>query len=497
MTRFLSFLIVALCISNLSAQPGSSSGFRISHFCNSRLEKIDTGRDSSLKIRTFALDHGEIQEETFGTSFLRPATGSIYDPNTNNESIQRLVIIYKNDTMIIDFTGICKFMPDGDGGGFMAYRNMDSLVIQRGYFRYFLDKNQWDQPTPGLTPSNKNRLISGGALEYRNSADLSFLTEDKLPVIYFLRHAGHYIQNKQPDSALADIFKGIKKNNGTKNCETLMLLSEAYALKQEYDTAITYATAAINCNNLGGIIYNEGIYRHRINLYIRTGHLDKALLDYDSVVAISGDKQSAEIDRVKFETEYLKNYKDAIERLRDEIDKSQTDALSLYPNPALYFNLAMAEYRSGAEEQAFNDWVKAMEGSYSRQFLTIHFDSLIKQHSGVAQLYLARAIARYNNPDNLHIEQDLTNISNDLNKAEQLDRSDFRINYYRAMAFRGKKMDNRALQEINIAIAKNPDDPRCYLYRYWIKDALKDKSEYEDMTKYKMLIKTWDFKKQR
>ncbi|NII28546.1 hypothetical protein HB364_25915 [Pseudoflavitalea sp. X16] len=531
--------LLLLFTGQLYGQPGGGGGLIINNLYNDKLDKIDLLTDTSLKIRTFILAGEKIYQETFlypkllkgyskaringrASGFSLPSTADI-DENSYSDagSNQRMYIIYKKDTMMIDMIGIM-----GQNG--MGFRDgIDSLVIQRGYFKYYRSKQDSNTYTNegghdrnsallrnGLTLYTVKQLPANGYLEYQPGIDLSFLSDKDLPASYYLKRATYYLQNNQPEPAFADIEKGIEKNNGTKNCEILYLLSSAYTQTLEYEKAIENISLAINCKTYKwqedweSKVQN---YRTRIELFIKLGKYDKALADYSTMCAVSKGSTNANIDRANFKMKYLKDYKGAIDDLKTTIEEIPDNHLNDRPQGVseycdTYFTLARAEYLDGDKKSAFRHWLKAEEFGYnhsSADHPVIHFDSIISQHPKAPELYLARALAHFHRGPYLGWGDDTKNCFNNaldnINKAEELGLKDYRINMYRASVFNQLKKYNEAMKEIDRAIAKNNTDPRCFLVRYEIRDNLGQTkwgdSNDTDIKRYRMLSEHWEWEK--
>ncbi len=529
------FLFLLLCTTQLFAQPGEERAcLSFNKIYDKNLNSIDVFSDTALQIRTFTLIKDKIYEETFMLEALlkmepnSDADGSFIlctSPVNTNDYIafypnQRMFLVYKNDTMVIDFIEI--------------HDKMDSLVIQKGYFKYsWPEKYKYDRNAQsfynGLSPYTVKQMLDKGYIEYDPNTDCSFLAEQNLPASYFIMRAEHYLQYEQPNPALTDLHKAIQKNNGYKSYEILHLLCDAYTQTAEYEKAIENISAAMNCNTsevyyhsnnevFNYIIFendktienNKRIedYETRINLFIKLKMYDNALKDYDTIYAISISKTSIIVDRANFKIKFLKAYKSAISDLKITIDAMPADYLcesftAWSPYYNTYFTLAMAEYYNGDKKRAFRHWLIAEELGYVGSNEVIHFDSLITKNPKIPELYLARSLARYKSPSYLDWDVDRKKIFNDalndINKAKELGIKDYRINMYRAFILKVLEKYDEALVEINNAILKNNSDPRCFLIRYEIRQYLRQTKYGDnndmDLQQYKIAAKKWRWEK--
>lgn len=515
----------------LLAQPGGGGGLIISGFYNTRLGRINMLTDHSLQIRTFLLAGAEIYQETFlyqtllkqksKTEMTLTAPGFDLPPATDihdrrGTSDQRMYIVFEQDTMIVDFIGI----PGANGAG---YRDrMDSLVIQKGYFKYYRTGKEGKSPVAeddernrkltgtGLTLYTAAALSSQGYIEYNPSVDLSFLADKNLPVSYFLGRAAYYLQNDQTGLAFADIEHGMGKNNGHKNCAIYYLLCDAYDKTAQYEKAIEHISMAMDCKSyIREEDWESRVIncRTRIALFIKLEQYEQALNDYNALCDISKFKTRATLERAAFKMKYLKDYKNAIHDLRAITDTIPVDHLSDRPQgwseySDTYFALALAEYLNGEQQSAFRHWLKAEEFGYSESGsdeAVIHFDSIINRNPEIPALYLCRALAQFRRSPyfggGAATRKCFDHALNDISKAEASGMKDYRVNMYRASVLNQIKQYRNALKEVNRAIVKNGNDPRCFLIRYYIRNNLgQAQSGYDDDTdvkQYKILSQHW------
>jgi tetratricopeptide (TPR) repeat protein len=523
------FMLLLSC--SVVAQPGGGGGLQIQGLYSQNLEPINLLTDSSLKIRTFLLFDNKIYQETFiyqtflnkkGEAYINSRTlGFGLPPATalldgRIELDQRMYVTYKTDTMIVDFINI-----EGENGA-GYFDHMDSLVIQKGYFKFYRLKKQQNSIyddydyeshdknsaflTKGLTFYTAVPLLKEGYLERSSNIDVSFLQEKNFPVFYFIKRADYYLRTDKIELALLDLTNAVEKNNGVKNCEILFLLCTAYANMNDFEKAVESITEAMDCKRDSWSSDTDNNYYTRIGLFIRLGNLDKALEDYNTLCKISVNQLRVKIDRAYFKMQYLKNFKGAISDLRAIINKIPTDHLHDRPRGTseycdIYFTLGSAEYANGEKRIAFKHWLKAEEfgyGNTSSDYAVVHFDSIIKRNPGSPELFLARGLAHFRRGPyeggGDATKKSYTNSLKDIDKAEQLGLKDFRINMYRASVLNQLKKYEEALKEIDIAISKNNTDPRCLMTRFYIRRNLglvSNDQDDEDMKRYKSLSQKW------
>ena len=528
-TPLLCMLSSLLFTTRLWAQPGGGGGLYIGGLYSSQSDSICILTDPSLHIRTFLLKDDNIYKETFlyqdllkknehhwyQGGFKLPPKRELGE-EAYRESDQRMYIVYRKDTMIIDFIGV----NGGNAMGLVDY--MDSLAIQKGYFTCYVTRkegNSYVRPDyednfmlfkNSLTTSNVPNLICRSRLVYNPNIDLAFLREENLPASFYYKRANWYLQKDQVELAFPDIQTGVKKNNDTIDQEAAGLFCAAYTKTKQYDKAIDIITTAIKNN--GKVLEEKqkaqiDNYRTRIELYIQVKEYGKALADYNKVVALSStDKEVPLMDRAYFMLDYLHDYMGVISEVRASINAIAPNHLSDRPQGHSeyceeYFLLALAEYRAGEKAAAWKHWLKAEEFGYgqtSGDYAVIHFDSIIRMNATVPELYLARGLAHYKRGAYLGWGRETDSVFNnalqDINKAAALGMKDYRINMYRATVLKLLKKNRDALKEVNLAIAKNNNDPRCFLLRFEIRANLgqtKPGGVDADIKKYQELSNQW------
>ncbi len=537
--RSLSILILLFTsFSILYSQPGGGGGLYIQHLFGSDFRRIDLLSDTNIiYIRTFLLHNNNLHHETFVYQDLRSSHfryGSRYEskdglylpPNhefvhqeyNDYASDQRILIILSGDTMLIDFVGIT----GENGGGFVD--SMDSLVFQKGHYIYYrrkpdkldqsYEKRQHDRSIlkKGFTPYTYSVLSAAGYISSKKITDLSFLIDKNFPSSYYFHLARYLLQKNAIDTVLKVIDKGLEKNNNEKNCEIIFLYTDAYKATNQIEKAIASISEGMNCKRYEWGEDSKAVnLSERAELYVLQKQYEKALADYNAMVMSSKNKLRANIKRAEFKIKYLKDYKGAVNDLKNDIEaipedhnRNQPNVISYYDET--YFALGLAHYYNKEYTEAFTCWLKAMQCGYaqtSADYALLHFDSIIKAHPAVAENYLSRAIANYKRGPYLgwgdETKEVFQKALNDINKAEEVGMKDYRINLYRAMVLNVLKKHTEALLEINEAIKKNVSDPVNYLTRYNIRRDLGqtkwgDKTD-ADWVRFQELSKTWRFEK--
>lgn len=521
--KSLFMIIFALTMIRAMAQPGEGGGgIKILHVYDRNLKEINLMSDTNIRIRTYSIDAryqeffiwpqaatGFQRMRGDSVEYLLPRGNRAYEKMTNATN-DRLFIFYKEDTMVADIMGIIGVNMA------QAVDVMDSLVIQRGYFRYQCnDLYDTRVLSSGLTPHTKDMRASPGTIYYSDSLPPLPVTDDRQPANYFLKRARYFLKYKRPQYALTDIYTAIQRSNGDKDCETLFLLADAYTAIARYDSAIKYMSDAINKDCRDEWQYHREYvnpkYQHeydqankydlRIPLLIAAGEYKRALLDHDSIALMSKDKLVAGLRRAEYRINYLIDYEGAIRDLKEVIeivppnpDKSEKPKWMYYGNA--YFALATAEYGKGSKKAAYQHWLKAMSDGmgYTREDLTAHFDSLIRKDGSSPELYMCRALARLRGGDCK--EECLVKYIHDADSAEQKGMRDARINYCRGIGLNMQQKYTEAIEEVNRGIQKEPGNPINYRLRSTIKWLIGDKEGNKaDYAIYEELHKKTVFEK--
>lgn len=521
MKVYLLFIIAFLTL-NIWAQPGGGGGLIIGGYYNGDLREI-TPYDTSLHVRLFILTdtslNSKITQELYDTKYFLPPAYRISERYNGDEFVnERLLLTYLQDTMLIDFLGIIP----GNGAGAKGY--LDSVIFKKGYFRYFLQKRN---------EGNVNFIK-----HYKN-INANFLLEKNLPATFYLHKGEYNFLKKKFELALADVNKSIEMGLLTNDKdEAILYLCKVNSELGNLDKAIANISELISLHStkqfyekINGLDILKDNYHTRIELFIKNNQLNKALIDYDSIVSISNyylefsnEKgyylsynpmyyMNENIERAIFKMKYLKDSKGAVIDLKQFISKIPNKPKNESPQGVsdfnnTYFVLALAEYNVGDLKSAFKHWLRAEELWYGYQNnsndIIVHYDTLIKKHPRVPELYLSRGIAYYikgaafngGGSSQICYEKSLE----DLKKTEALGLTDFRIDLYRALVFYMQKKYNEALEQINISISKNDNDPRVFITRYWIRDKLGEvkggnNKNDKDWNQYMNLMKNWKFEK--
>jgi tetratricopeptide (TPR) repeat protein len=512
MSRFLFLFLFYNTL--LTAQPGGGGGLCIKHFYDKKGREIDIFTDKNFEIRSFVLKKNRILYESAIFETQQNAYKALQKQNPNaakgkhdfcllseieglepddRENDQRLYIRYKDGPMILDLLNI-----RGENG-MGSHDEMDSVVIEVGHFRYdrnvetrYLrqekDKNFRKMIQNGLTPSTKKILSETKILEIEKKLDTEFLAEKNLPASYFVHQARSFLKNKTPKPAFEALQQAIFKNKNVKDCPISLLLCEYYTQIADYNAAIAQITDGLTCK-IGKYADAETNYRTRINLYLKTGQYAAALADYNTMLDRSDEPFYILMERNDFKMRYTKDYlgaandmKKLLKELKEE-DEGKEDYIG-FSRP--YYALAQAEYRMGNRTEATTHFLRAMECGLGRTNggteIVAQLDTIIQQYSA-AELFVARGLAHHGRAQYLGWgEATMTAFAQailDFDRAEQLGFADYRLNWFRAQSLSESKKHAAALNEINIAIQKNPNAAACYGLRYSIRQQL-GQSRYGD-----------------
>lgn len=523
--RITNLFVFIFCFSGLtkvvSAQPGGGGGLVISNLFNRELNKIEL-TDSLLTIRGFVMksdsryskvyyeNYGIVNNRRYGYDgiYLPPDYNNYLTGNNFDNDNQRLLIIYKADTMMIDFSGIM----NENGAGFSD--SMDSIVIQKGHYRHIrnpykgngnlYERKHMELLRYGITPNTIKELKRQKWMVEQEKIDLSFLKEKHLPAFFILQRGKNFVSQKNYEKAIDDMLRVLKMSNKSSVVkEALHELSDLYSVSNP-------ALALKYLNKLLRKEKNESLYKDRIDLYIKTNQLQKALRDYDKLAGM-GNHYLNNNQRAIFKADYLKDFDGATNDLMKIINSIHEDHLSGCPDcqseyGSTYFTLGLVEYKKNDFKNAFSHLLKAMEIGYEAQSsdrIVVCFDSLIDQHPNAEELYFARAIAVYKRAPfagswALSVPY-YTNALNDLIKAENFGYNKPYISIFHASLLLQLKREHEALEKINSAIEKNNNDPRAYQVRYEIRGKLGQTiwgdTTDKDWVTFSELGKSWKFDK--
>ncbi len=549
----LSYIIVAaalcvLAISDVHTQPGGGGGLVIGGLYDSSLNRIDVA-DPSLSIRFFRLADSSFRAEfdrelysgdpeleipngywslstlSYSTqllagnillSYRKLRSGVQTSLDCSN---QRVVLIYRADTMVVDVAGV---WPENPSGG-VDY--MDSLVFHHGYFWLNRNPPSYRAALPnieerrnllqrGVTTSTLPTLSILGLARYDSNVGLLFVDTAALPATFYLARGEHRIHEKQYSRAIADLEHSLQAGlQRLDSVEALSLLYKAYAQNGDTTNALRTLSALIDVERREPQVdyfnYPQHLisfYHTRIALSISNGDFQRALSDYDSIISASTPayRPYHKIARAEFQINSLHDCagpaKD-LNVLSDEIrlDTAHDMASRLHQYGAVCFLLGSALHCSHEYPSAYRYWLQAMElngGGPPTMHFVVHFDSLLQHHPDVPELYLSRGVAYLKSAPYLEqTTEGLRNALADFTNAERTGITDYRVNWYRAEALVGLKDYNAALAQVNTAIEKNDAHPKLYALRYEIRQNLNrvkpgDKSD-PDLLQHNLLYKDW------
>lgn len=507
-TEKLLFTFYLICTCSIGhAQPGGGGGLAIKSIHDA--QRIPLKKEEISIIRTFVMVHGqELLYENYpddpststgrrygyvnGLSFVflppfKDASGRL----KNEDVVQRVMINYQSQWMMIDFANIT-----GESGAGNV-DTMDSLVFQPGYFLLDRQKKskrnsdateqqlrQWLKS--GITPYTATFLSTAGCLQYSPSINLDFLSESLLPASYFLHLGQYYFQKKMYHDVFPTIrIASARNQNNMLQCEILFLLANTYEQIQDYNNAIAAITGALQCRRSRWDEEPEADnLRYRAELYTKAGRLEEALQDYDKIINLTSDKFTAQKERLEFLVYEKKDLSLAINDLQKLIDSRKEEhyeeAMGFRSEySTIYLLMAEALYGNNLQKEAWPYFLKAEQTGYnfSSSYQPIdRFDELIAKHPGIPELYLSRALALYQRAPYLgwgdstrhHFERAL----DDLNAAETFGYKNHLLYVYRANILNQNKQYLEALKTINKAIKKKNDHLYSYIVRYQIRSNL-------------------------
>lgn len=505
---FIRLVVVFILIyTRLVAQPGGGGGLLIHSLESSDGKKISDLLDNSLKIKAFNLNDGQIIEEAHVdigknrySNYSDGLKNSIYiKPPLFNTACregclgQRLLVIYKKDTMIADFFGVLDENPEG------LPDKLKNLVVKKGNCFYTKINQKKELNADGF---------SNWKLKTCYELDISLITEEKnFSNVYFKNEAQKLFWKKDFKSALRQINRYIDKVDA-KEYETLVLLSDIYNGLEKYDEAIECVSKAIEMYKIG---YGGEAYKKRTMLWIKIGAFDKVMEDYNSLLKITEEPLIVWENLAWFKMRYLKDYTGLIKDMKSIIDLIPDNYLKDCPNcvskhAGIYFALGNAYLHNGELELAAKYILKAVEMGYTRHAepdlgkdsLRSYFNSLVNENKKAPEFYMARAIS---NIDNVSSEGKTTydKVMGDIDMAERHGLTGNRVNRYRAEFFKLNHQYREAIMEADIAIKKDSTDFECYLIRYKCREQLQESKwndKYDhDILKYEALKKDWKFEK--
>lgn len=242
------FFLMLLLNFHSYAQPGGGGGLSIQDIYTRQLQKIDLEKDTLLNMRFFIMKDDKVYEESYEPGFnkfdkqkylsrLFRSRNPKYNGRYDKEFYKRIYLTYKQDTMVIDLIN----MRGSNGAGYSD--SMDSIVVQNGYFKYFLNPDSdrisglySERDREGfyhkrLTLASKKKYIRDGYIEFTDKIDLSFLKEEDMPANFFFNRANFYYSKGKFREALNDLNQGLKINNNQKDSEVLDLIHKLHSIK--------------------------------------------------------------------------------------------------------------------------------------------------------------------------------------------------------------------------------------------------------------------------
>ena len=515
MNKILRFLVLIFSVYNVNAQPGGGGGLTIKNLYDNYLNAIDL-KSPGLKIRNFVLNGNSVREELydFRPLHLEPSKWNYYTGREQPNSDQRLLIQFNGETMIVDLINIMQ----ENGMGISDY--MDSLVFSRGHFKVITNlpnnkrTGKWQTNAAllnnGITPFTIAALEEPGWIKFSNEVDQQFLYENNLSAHFILKRGVNDFRKGKYNSAITDIERALSNGLSTgEKEEALATLSSCYSKVYDYYKALQLINEIIESRTVVDNYRLMNYYKARIEIYTAMKNYDLALSDYDYIITSTNEHQLAFIaEKAEYKKKYLSDCFSSIQDFERTVNDIPSNHLSDRPGgwseyAETFFAFASLEYSCGYKNDAYDNWLKAMEFGYgqtSTDFAVLHFDSIIRLNPNEPRLYLSRAIAYYKRAPYLGWGDQTKAVLHksvlDIDKAESLGMSDFRINLYRAQSLNLLKMNDDALADINIAIKKNKDDPRAYSVRYRILTDLGKivwGQDHPDLIKYRELSEKWNF----
>jgi tetratricopeptide (TPR) repeat protein len=374
------------------AQPGACSGIQIGGLYTRELKSLEMN-EPSVKRRDFILDGKHVVCEIYHI----PPHESRYNIHYADVTAdRRFLISHGPDTMMVDFVGF--------GSTYFCDR-IDSLFILPGHFICHREQAKPRRITKdsidrlmqqGLTPYTLGILKGGRLITHDKKIDLSFLNETALPASFLFNRAKALILDSSYDAALGDLKYAIIKNGGEKDCETRLLLCDALMGKRRYREALDELNPALGCEFSHWT--RQNFYLKRIDVYTALKRYNDAMHDYDTLTDESRrqslfyySEKEMYLFKMRYRIKYIKDYKSII----PELEEACASGKYGYYTGQLCFELADIQFRLDQKNLAFKNWVTAFEkmGFDHRKYESYAiFDSLVKQHPKVPELYYLRAI---------------------------------------------------------------------------------------------------------
>lgn len=468
------------------AQPGGGGGLKIETIIT--WKPGDDPRARPYRLRQFCITNpvhanpGQVLFEVEGNTNYLPPASSMYNYRGTITDCRRLMLTAGNDTMLLDIIGL----PGENGAGHIE--TMDTLQLIPGHWLWYSlyfplgnnlpDPGYYEAKHRGFTAANMDALVHYGIIEQATSSPLNFLAEENLSASFLMNRADRKLREKNYSEVRKDALKALDRPCRKEDSAMLYSILSACDLADK-----NYAGAIENlsrCIDLEAIDYR---FYHRAELYALAGDTVNARKDIRSFISFSDEPELAKRGAAAFLIQNLSLCEEAEEMMHDAFySQPNTERSPWYGSLSWYneecFLLGLAQYCQGREKEAFDHWLLAMElgyGQTSSPHVAEHFDSLIRKHPGVPELYLCRAMALYkrspyNNetPGKVLLQQGY----DDTARAEELGMNDFRVYLFRAMILEQLDLNEEGLKVIERSIEIAPNELRNYRYRYALRSNL-------------------------
>jgi tetratricopeptide (TPR) repeat protein len=487
------FILLLLIPYWATSQLGGAGGLDISSLLDQSLNKISlTDSSSNLSIRVFSmLENNVVDYEIFdpitdyNSLFIPPKEGI----SNRDKNIFRTVIIYKTDTMTLDFINI-------EGPNAAAnIDQMDSLVFVPGHYSYLRDHHYNVSYTTycyrGYTPTTTKVLDSLGITKKEPIITSQYIIDAENTCKYYLHKAKFLLRYDHRSSMVIPLDKarriGFKSNKQKEEYYHLRVECNNNNLKK----AIAYLDSSIQINK------SLANYQNRAYRLANDGRLDDALADYTKLIELNSNKRQALKNRARFLIFYKKDYKKAIEDLDKAIEINEldlknikTNSYNIYDNwyASLYVLRAQALYSIGKKKEAIGEWLNAIDKWKINQGVS-YFDSIIELNKSTPELYLCRAMNRLCFLPHLS-EEEIKLALSDLDSCKKLKYDNHLIYYYEAVAYLQVKNYRKAYKCVSKSIEINPDHAHSYLLRYRIKNeqvTLHNHNEDPDLLQFRKM----------
>ena len=440
-----------------------------------------------------------------------PSTGAAAGLLLPSQELQRLQLVYRSDTMVVDVSNL---VPE-NGAGFRSH--LDSLVVLPGYFGLSLTQ----RPAPGtavlnaadtlgdrrsrrgysLTPSRLAELQALRYLDYRPDGRAGL---PPLPPAAVLRYWS-LATRLPPQQALTLLAQaqaaGVPLNDARTN------LLRAYCalglgqpgLAEQYLTQaidLTPSLAYQNPQASSDLARLHEAYTHRLALRLRARRA--ALADYDSLAALdlahykgrelpylAETLQQARAARLAFQTDSLHEasaYRATITQLRADLEPNLRTMWRCRlggTDPKQVHQLAKAEYYCGEVAQAYQHWyVLLLQCNIDYAYYFRYFTTLLAQHPGQPELLLCRALTYKTDDYTPLTSSERAAALRDLQQAERARPTNFRVAYFRAQVYAAAGQVPLAVTEMGRAIAKNAALPALYRVRHELRVQLHQAQEF-------------------